>query len=51
MDQRGYSVDPSETSINLTPAFPAPRVTAWAGLAARRSAIESVPAQREHAAA
>src|SRR3954451_7650968 len=50
MDQRGYSVDPSETS-NLTPAFPSPRVTAWAGLAARRSAIELVPAQREHAAA
>ncbi|MEZ0446258.1 hypothetical protein [Cellulomonas sp. ICMP 17802] len=50
MDQRGYSVDPSETS-NLTPAFPVPRVQAWAGLAARRSAIELVPAQREHAAA
>ncbi|MET0788747.1 MAG: hypothetical protein ABWY33_05830 [Cellulomonas sp.] len=49
MDQRGFSVDPSET--NLTPAIPTPRVQAWAGLAARRSAIELVPAQREHAAA
>jgi hypothetical protein len=49
MDQRGYSVDPSDT--NLTPAIPALRVAAWAGLAARRSAIELVPAQREHAAA
>ena len=48
MDQRGYSADPSETSNQ---AFPAPRVKAWAGLAARRSAIELVPAQREHAAA
>ncbi|WP_157465633.1 hypothetical protein [Cellulomonas sp. Leaf395] len=48
MDQRGYSADPSETS---TPVLPALRVTAWAGLAARRSAIELVPAQREHAAA
>jgi hypothetical protein len=49
MDQRGYSVDPSETTN--TPAFPALRVSAWAGLAARRSVIELVPAQREHAAA
>ena len=49
MDQRGYSADPSETSI--PPAFPAPRLQAWAGLAARRSVIELVPAQREHAAA
>ena len=48
MDQRGYSTDPSDTS---TPAFPVTRVKAWAGLAARRSAIELVPAQREHAAA
>ncbi|WP_156387873.1 hypothetical protein [Cellulomonas sp. Root137] len=51
MDQRGFSADPSETSITPTPAFPAPRVSAWAGLAARRSVIELVPAQREHAAA
>jgi len=50
MDQRGYSTDPSETSLN-TPAFPALRVQAWAGLAARRSVIEAIPAQREHAAA
>ena len=50
MDQRGYSVDPSET-VTLTPAVPAPRVQAWAGLAARRSAIEQVPAQRENVAA
>jgi hypothetical protein len=48
MDQRGYSADPSETSL---PAFPAPRVAAWASLAARRSAVDLVPAQREHAAA
>ena len=51
MDQRGYSVDPSDTSVNLTPAFPAPRLQAWAGLAARRSMIELVPAQRDNAAA
>ncbi|WP_421735460.1 hypothetical protein [Cellulomonas sp.] len=50
MDQRGYSADPSDTS-NVTPVIPALRVTAWAGLAARRSVIELVPAQREHAAA
>ena len=48
MDQRGYAADPSETS---TPAFPALRVKAWAGLAARRSMIELVPAQRENTAA
>ncbi|WP_315097302.1 hypothetical protein [uncultured Cellulomonas sp.] len=50
MDQRGYSTDPSETSLN-TPAIPVLRVKAWATLAARRSVIEAVPAQREHAAA
>ncbi|MBO3086103.1 hypothetical protein [Cellulomonas fengjieae] len=48
MDQRGYSVDPSEAS---SPVFPAIRLTAWAGIAARRSAADQVPAQREHAAA
>ena len=51
MDQRGYSVDPSEASIPVKNAFPAPRLQAWARLAARGQAIELVPAQREHAAA
>jgi len=48
MDPRSYSTDPSETSL---PALPVTRMQAWAGLAARRSVIELVPAQREHAAA
>ena len=47
MDQRGYSVDPSEVSIPV----PATRLQAWAGLAARGKSIELIPAQREHAAA
>ena len=51
MDQRGYSVDPSEASIPLKSAFPVARLQAWAGLAARSKAIELIPAQREHAAA
>ena len=51
MDQRGYSADPSETSITSPRRSRLLRVTAWAGLAARRSVIELVPAQREHAAA
>lgn len=51
MDQRGYSVDPSEASIPVTTGFPATRLQAWVGLAARGKAIELIPAQREHAAA
>ena len=51
MDQRGYSVDPSETSITSPRPSRPPRLQAWAGLAARRSMIELVPAQRENAAA
>jgi hypothetical protein len=50
MDQRGYSVDPSETAIPYTNAFPAARLQAWAGLAARSQMIESIPAQRDNAA-
>ena len=48
MDQRGYSVDPSETA---SPVLPVTRLTAWAGVAARISAISQVPAQSETAAA
>jgi len=51
MDQRGYSLDPSEASIPLKSTFPVARLQAWAGLAARSKAIELIPAQREHAAA
>lgn len=51
MDQRGYSVDPSEASIPVKSILPATRLQAWAGLAARGQSIELVPAQREHAAA
>jgi len=49
MDQRGYSLDPSEASLPIR--FPATRLQAWVGLAARGKAIELIPAQREHAAA
>jgi hypothetical protein len=51
MDQRGYSVDPSEASIPVKSGIPALRVQAWAGLAARGKAVDLIPAQREHAAA
>ena len=51
MDQRGYSVDPTEAPVPVKAAFPATRLQAWAGLAARGKAVELVPAQREHAAA
>ncbi|WP_156043706.1 hypothetical protein [Cellulomonas sp. URHE0023] len=49
MDQRGYSVDPSEASLPIK--LPATRVQAWAGLAARGNAMDLIPAQREHATA
>ncbi len=51
MDQRGYSVDPTEASIPVKVSFPATRLQAWAGLAARGKTVELIPAQREHAAA
>jgi len=50
MDQRGYSVDPSETATPFTTAFPAARLQAWAGIAARSQMIDSIPVQRETAA-
>ena len=49
MDQRGYSLDPSEASLPIK--LPATRLQAWVGLAARGKAIELIPAQRDHAAA
>lgn len=51
MDQRGFSIDPSETVSPLTPAVPVARMRDWAALASRRGVVELVPAQREHAAA
>jgi hypothetical protein len=51
MDQRGYSVDPPEVPTPRGAGFPAPRLRAWAGLAARSSGIVLVPAQRERDAA
>lgn len=51
MDQRGFSIDPSETASPLAPAVPVARIRDWAALASRRGATELLPAQRDHAAA
>ncbi|GCE78447.1 hypothetical protein [Cellulomonas biazotea] len=50
MDQRGFSVDPSEAATPFI--LPATRLQAWAALAERRShTLELIPAQRDHLAA
>jgi hypothetical protein len=51
MDQRGFSLEPSETASPVAPSLPAARMRAWAELATHRTTVDLVPAQREHAAA
>ena len=49
MDQRGFSVDPSEAATPFV--LPAARLQAWAALAERSHTLDIVPAQRDYLAA